>query len=553
MTFVILQHCCNDATCVEVCPVNCIHPAPGEAGYENAELLHIDPATCIDCGACAEVCPVDAIASEDDLTADNLSFLDLNADYYTRQSPAPPASGPPAVPASEPVSVRQPAPLRVAIVGSGPSACYAAEALLTRRDVNAEITMLERLPFAGGLVRYGVAPDHSKTKSIERFFARTLRRPGLSAFFDIEVGTDITIDELSAHHHAILFASGAAQDRLLGLPGENLRGCHSAREFVGWYNGHPDFAGLTFDLSHPRVVIVGNGNVALDVARILTADVERLRRTDISEYALDALAQSAVREVVLLGRRGPAESACTAPELVGLDADSSADVLVAVPIVEPVQSSLKDKLFAEFSRRVPEPDSKRITFAFHAQPAELVGRNRVTGVRVVGNGASAIGGENSVVDCGLVLRSIGYRGAAIPGLPFDDATGTVPNDAGRVTDVASGQPIAGLYVAGWIKRGPSGVIGTNRFCANETVESIVADHRASSLADPASGADEFRRLVHSRNPRSFGAEGWLAIDRHERTEGRRAGRPRVKLADAGTALDVANERGDASVHPVTHY
>ncbi|BBX09282.1 FAD-dependent oxidoreductase [Mycolicibacterium aichiense] len=536
MTYVVTQNCCNDATCVEVCPVNCIHPAPGEPGYASAELLHIDPRACIDCGACAEVCPVDAIVPDHDITDATRRYLDVNAAFFQRAgSPEPAVAG-----RVKPTATAHPERLRVAVVGSGPSAFYAAENLLSRRDVDAEVTMIERLPFAGGLVRYGVAPDHAKTKSIERTFQRTLRRPGLTAYFDVEVGADLSSDELSAHHHAVLFASGTSEDRRLGIPGADLAGSHSAREFVAWYNGHPDFADRTFDLSHPQVVIVGNGNVALDVARILTTDVDRLRHTDIAEHALDALSASAVRNVMVLGRRGPEAAACTTPELIGLAADPGVDITVDDAVSAGDETPLKVQILAEYGRRARRPGSRTIDFRFQTTPVELVGDTHLTGVRVQRRGIAG----SAIVDCGLLLQSIGYRGAPIPGLPFDTTTGTVANQAGRVFDSVSGHPVRGRYVAGWIKRGPTGVIGTNRFCADETVHCLVSDFHNGLLRQPTADPDAFARLIQSRSPHSFGADGWIAIDRHERAQGRRLGRPRVKFIDTESArMTVAAEEG----------
>lgn len=536
MTYVVTQNCCNDATCVDVCPVDCIHPAPGEPGYASAELLHIDPATCIDCGACAEVCPVDAIVPDHDLTSANRRYLDINADFFRRAPAAEPAVTAPA----KLVVTEHHTRLRVAIVGSGPSALYAAENLLSRHDVHAEVTIIERLPFAGGLVRYGVAPDHAHTKSIERSFQRTLRRRGLTAYFDVEVGKHVSIDELSARHHAVLFATGAAEDRRLGIPGDGLPGSHSAREFVAWYNAHPDFADRSFDLSHPQVVIIGNGNVALDIARILTTHVDLLRRTDIAEHALDALRASAVRSVVILGRRGPESAACTTPELLGLDADPGIGITIdgLVPIDD--DSALKVRLLAEYAQRPAQADRRRIAFRFHTVPMELIGDTRLTGIRVSRSGTA----ESEIIDCGLVLRSIGYRGVEIPGLPFDATAGTVANRAGRVFDSTSGRPVRGRYVAGWIKRGPIGVIGTNRACADETVQSILADFRGGVLSEPTVDLETLRGLIEARRPQSFGTDGWLAVDRHEREKGQRLGRPRVKLLDAESVRAVLRPEVD---------
>lgn len=526
MTYVVTQNCCNDATCVDVCPVDCIHPAPGETGYETAEILHIDPATCIDCGACAEVCPVDAIATDSDLGQDQLGYLELSTEYFRTRSDIQPGKA--ATVAAPAMTVSTDTILRVAIVGTGPSAFYAADELLSRRDVRVHVTLIERLPFAGGLVRYGVAPDHTRTKAIDLNFQRILRHPDLTAYFGIEVGTHVSVDELAAHHHAVIFASGARADRRLGVPGEELPGSHSAREFVAWYNGHPDYADANFDLAHRRAVIVGNGNVALDVARILVSNTEDLRRTDIADHALDALSDSAVREVVIMGRRGAAQAACTTPELMGLDAAPGFEVCVDGDVPLGAGSSLKERMLSALASRTPTPQNRRIVFAFHRMPTEICGSTSVTGIRVTDSES----GVETVVECGLVLRSIGYRGSPIAGLPFDAANGVISNDEGRVTE--SGLP-RGLYVAGWIKRGPTGVIGTNRFCAHETVDSLLADHRRRRLPTPMRDEQTFRCLVEERNPDAFGAADWLAVDRGERDEGRRQKRPRVKLT---TNLDV---------------
>lgn len=530
MTFVVTQNCCNDATCVDVCPVDCIHPAPGEVGYASAEILHIDPAVCIDCGACAEVCPVVAISPDFDLAPDQLGYLELAVEYFEG---ATEITSRPAPPAESRVTRAETVPdLRVAIVGTGPAALYAAGELLSRRDIRAEVTFIERLPFAGGLVRYGVAPDHERTKAIDTNFQRTLRHPDVTAYFGVEVGVHLSIGELVDHHHAVIVASGATDDRRLGIPGEHLPGSHSAREFVAWYNGHPDYADLTFDLSHRRTVVVGNGNVALDVGRILVSDLEKLRRTDIADHALDALSASAVREVVILGRRGPAHAACTTPELIGLDSAPGFDVCVDGEVPLGMDLTMKQRLFATFASRLPDPEGRRITFRFNQNPTEIVGSpTGVTGIRVNGPDDAT----DTVIECGLVLRSIGYRGAPISGLSFDHRAGVVSNDAGRITGP---ETAPGLYVAGWLKRGPTGVIGTNRSCARETVAAVIDDHRTGQLAKPAHGKDALRQMVDERAPGHFGTSDWFAVDRSERVEGRRQARPRVKLIAGSDVRDV---------------
>ncbi|BBZ05675.1 putative ferredoxin/ferredoxin--NADP reductase [Mycolicibacterium chitae] len=529
MTYVVTQNCCNDATCVAVCPVDCIHPRPDEPAYHTAEMLYIDPQTCIDCGACAEVCPVDAIIPEDELTAETARYLDLNADYYAR---APRGTAPQAPSAGEPPAGDEPAaaPLRVAIIGSGPAACYAAADLLARPGIEVEVTMLERLPFAGGLVRYGVAPDHAGTKRIARMFERTIRDDRVRLYLNVDVGRDMSVDDILAYHHAVVFATGADHDRRLDIPGEQLPGSHSAREFVAWYNGHSDHADRDFDLSGPRAVIVGNGNVALDVARILARGATALRHTDIADHALAALADSEIREVLVLGRRGPAAAACTTPELLGLADLTGVDVTVAerVPIGD--DATVKEQVLAEYAQQEPTPGRNRITLRFHTTPVEILGTERVTAIRV----RTADGGTEDI-ECRLVLRSIGYRGTPVADLPFDGARGTVANVDGRVV---ADRVRPGRYVAGWIKRGPTGVIGTNQACAQETVDALLADFRAGSLVHPDAYADaeQFEMFLRARRPEAMTAADWFAIDRHERIEGTRQGRPRVKLIDPQSVL-----------------
>ncbi|MFC9839541.1 FAD-dependent oxidoreductase [Rhodococcus sp. NPDC127530] len=535
MAYVVTQNCCNDATCVAVCPVDCIHPTPAEREYKRTEMLYIDPAACIDCGACSDVCPVDAIVPGDAAAPDIDRYRDINAEYFQRnpRTAAPGAHVQPLPLALATAGVADPPALRVAIVGSGPSAFYAAEELLARRDIAAEVTMFERLPVAGGLVRFGVAPDHWHTKTVDRVFDRTARRDGFTFHLGVEVGRDVTIDEVLAHHHAVIHASGAAGDRRLGIPGEDLPGSHAAREFVAWYNGHPDHADRTFDLTASRAVVVGNGNVALDVARILVSDVETLRRTDIADHALDALAGSRIEEVVVLGRRGPEHAACTTPELLALGSLPGIDVLVDGPVTAGPDAPAKLKILDEYSRREATPGNKRIVLRFGTAPREVMGDGRTAALTVTDTGTV------DRIECGLVLRAVGYRGLPIAGLPFDETAGTVANAAGRVVEPGTGHPVAGQYVAGWIKRGATGVIGTNRYCAAETVEALLDDHHAGLLAARTAAAADLTALVRARRPDALGGADWRAIDRFERERGREAGRPRIKIVDAGDAAVVA--------------
>lgn len=562
MAYVITQNCCNEASCVAVCPVNCIHPTPDEPDYSTAEMLYIDPQTCIDCGACADVCPVEAIVPDFDLTEENSRYEEINARYFSEPAHAEyPPSRP--NPQNAKLEISDRGPVRVAIVGSGPSGCYAAEELLSRKDVDVEVHMFERLPSPWGLVRFGVAPDHQATKSVIRTFTRTAGRSGMEFHLNVEVGTHVSHQELLDHHHGVIYTVGAPRDRKLDVVGENLPGSYSATDFVAWYNGHPDFAEWSFDLSCERAVIVGNGNVALDVARILVSDPDELRRTDIADHALSALSSSKITEVVVLGRRGPLQAAFTTPELIGLMNSPGFDVEVSPSDValDPVTAAMLEKdphsmaglkrdILAELSRRSPGTATKRIVLGFLSSPVEIVGDDHVRALRLARNeltlsdrgrpGARATG-ETYDLECGLVLRSIGYRGMPLPKLPFDDITGTVPNAQGRVIDGVTGTPVPGVYTAGWIKRGPSGVIGTNKKCARETVACLLDDFAGNRLSTPSKGAESLRSLIATRQPQALDFAAWEVIDRHERMLGRSERRPRVKLTSVAAMLQVVED------------
>ncbi|BDU05368.1 FAD-dependent oxidoreductase [Nocardia cyriacigeorgica] len=506
MPYVVTQSCCSDASCVYACPVNCIHPTPDEPDFLSAEMLYVDPQACVDCGACASACPVDAITSSKKLTEEQKPFIEINANFYRQSRPRPILAKP--VPAPEIRTERE--PLRVAIVGSGPSAMYAADELLTQPDVS--VTMFDRLPVPYGLARHGVAPDHAKTRQVSELFDVMSAQPGFGSYLNVEVGKHISHEELLAYHHAVIYAVGASSDRKLGIPGEGLAGNVSATDFVAWYNGHPDHANRAFDLSSTRAVIVGNGNVALDVARILTIDPESLVGTDISQTALDALRDSRIEEVVILGRRGPAESAFTVPEFVGL-LGSDIDIVIEGELPEitdglPYQVEQKLRLLHSVCQR-PVGGRRRIVFRYLSSPTEILGPDQVSGIEVVRNElvADADGNVRAVatdqierLDAGLVLTSVGYRGVPLPGLPFDERAGVIPNLDGRVLEQPGGSVLPGTYVTGWIKRGPTGFIGTNKSCAQQTVQQLADDFNAGRLRAPSGGAAGFDRLVRSRQP-----------------------------------------------------
>ncbi|WP_371602094.1 FAD-dependent oxidoreductase [Streptomyces sp. NBC_01220] len=540
MTYAITQTCCSDATCVAVCPVNCIHPTPEEQAFGSTEMLYVDPETCIDCGACADACPVDAIFPVDSLFGAQKEYAGINAAYYAGREPEPAAGpnfhawGEPSFPRSLPSDF---APIRVAVVGTGPAGMYAAEDLLLH--TNAEVTLIDRLPVAGGLVRYGVAPDHPATKGVGETFARFHSHPRVRMHLGVEVGKDLTAEELSAHHDAVIYAVGASASRRLGIPGEDLPASTPATSFVSWYNAHPEVPPDTFDLSAERVIVAGNGNVALDVARVLVTDPAALAGTDIAGHALAALRDSRVREVVLLGRRGPDDTACTASELLALGHLPGVELVVddgdprTAAAIDEAATGAKASLLRELPRETvdwsqPPPPGRRIVFRFHSSPVEVLGADAVEAVRV-----TAADGDQEI-PAGLFLRAIGYRGLPVPGLPFDEATGTVPHEGGRV----AGMP--GSYVVGWIKRGPSGGIGANRTCAAETVGTLLADAVAGALPSPPYPAKAFGRLARNRGRQVVDARGLAAIDRAEQARGREQGRPRVKF-DTVPALIAASK------------
>ncbi|MGA7468912.1 FAD-dependent oxidoreductase [Mycobacterium sp.] len=542
MPHVITQSCCSDGSCVYACPVNCIHPSPDEPGFAAAEMLYIDPVACVDCGACVSACPVGAIAPDARLTPEQLPFVALNASYYpdrpAGQKLPPTSKLAPVIPAPE-VHPGHGGPLTVAIVGSGPAAMYAADELLTQPGVR--VNVFEKLPAPYGLVRAGVAPDHQTTKRVTRLFDRIARRREFGFFLNVEIGKHLSHADLLAHHHAVIYAVGAPNDRRLDIDGMGLIGTGTATELVAWINGHPDFTDLPVDLGRERVIVIGNGNVALDVARVLTADPDELARTDIADHALTALRGSRVREVVIAARRGPAHSAFTLPELIGLT--TTAEVVLAPADREAVVRDLAT-VSDTLTRQKLEilctlgdataPTGPRIRLAYHLTPQRIVGEQRAGAMEFVVTGTD----EVQRLEAGLVLSSIGYHGKAIADLPFDDSAGVVPNSGGRVVDPDSGQAVPGAYVAGWIKRGPTGFIGTNKSCAGQTVQRLVDDFNSGLLRDPIAKPSALDKLVRERQPDIVDAAGWRAIDAAEVARGELSDRPRNKFTSIADMLDV---------------
>jgi ferredoxin/flavodoxin---NADP+ reductase len=444
-------------------------------------------------------------------------------------------------------------PLRVAIVGSGPAGFYAAEHLLKDEDRAVEVDMYDRLPTPYGLVRAGVAPDHPKIKSVIRVYEKTAARPGFRFFGNVEVGSDLSVEELRRHYNVVLFSYGTSVDNKLGIPGEDLPGSHSATEFVNWYNAHPDFADVSYDLTCKRVVVIGNGNVAADVARMLALPRDELESTDTADHAIEALAESEVEEIVVLGRRGPAQAAFTNPEVRELGEMTQADVIIDPSDMELdeisrayIESEDCDpthrrnvEIFEEFSKRTPEGKKQRIVLRFLCSPVEIQGDGRVEKV-VIGRNelvekdgrvSARDTGEREEIECGMVLRSIGYRGVPLEGLPFDEGRGLIPNDGGRITDPETGEQIPGLYANGWIKRGPSGVIGTNKKDAQETVSNLLEDLDAGRIPEASEELDHsgLEAWLGERVPDHITFEHWRNIDAAEVAAGEPHGRPRVKF------------------------
>ena len=455
-------------------------------------------------------------------------------------------------------------PLRVAIIGSGPSGFYAAEHLLSHDDLNVQVEMFDRLPTPFGLVRAGVAPDHPKIKSVTRVFDKVAANPGFCFRGNVEFGRNIEHEDLLEYFNAVIYCVGARSDRRLGIAREYLPGSHGASDFVGWYNASPDQRNLTFDFSGERVVVVGNGNVAMDVARVLMLPPEELAATDIGGHALRALSANKVREVTILGRRGPAQAAFTYRELRELAERDDIDVIVDPGDMQLDPHSLHDTshsadrgrdqvldLLRELSERGDRGHDRRIVFRFLVSPVEIVGTNRVEGVDVVHNDLyRGNNGElraratdrHEIVPADIVFRAIGYQGVALPGVPFDPITSTIPNDRGRVIDSLTGQPREGEYVAGWIKRGPNGIIGTNKPDAQETVEMLVEDLRAGRMRKEVLSPEVFNRFLSQRQGEVVSFDDWKFLDSREVAKGEELGRPRLKFARVENMLRVLRHR-----------
>src|SRR4051812_28779302 len=451
-------------------------------------------------------------------------------------------------------------PLRVAIVGSGPSGFYAAGHLLKDKERSVQVDVFDRLPTPWGLVRGGVAPDHPNIKAVSRVYEKTAQHPEFRFFGNVELGRDISREELLDRYHAVIYAVGAEVDRQMGIPGEDLPGSHSATELVAWYNGHPDYREHGFDLSCERAVVVGNGNVAADVARMLALTRDELATTDVADHALNPLAGSQVKEIVVLGRRGPAQAAFTNPELLELGEMTDADVYVDERDVEldprsrawlegeesDITARKNVEILTGYAARESEGKNKRIVLRFLVSPVEIGGDEKVESITIRRNRLEPDDrgdlrpvptDETETIPAGIVFRSIGYRGVPLEGLPFDDRRGVIPNDGGRIE---GGMP--GEYAVGWIKRGPTGIIGTNKRDAQETVNALLEDLERGRLPEPPSpDRAELEELLRERRPDLVTYAGWEAIDRAEREAGESQGRPRVKYTTFEELLEAASE------------
>ena len=453
-------------------------------------------------------------------------------------------------------------PLRVAIIGSGPAGFYTAACLFRKKDLVVELDMYDRLPTPFGLVRFGVAPDHQKIKSVTKAFDRIAANPGFRFFGFVEFGKDIFLKDLENHYHQIVFTTGAQTDRRLNIPGIDLKNSHPATEFVAWYNGHPDFRDCKFDLSQERAAVIGVGNVAVDVARILCRTIDELIETDIADYALEALSKSKIREVFILGRRGPAQAKFTNPELRELDQLADCDLIIMPeeatldPLsVESLNNKKnraeqnKVKLIQDIAASEPNGKSRKLTIRFLQSPTELVGDDdgRIVKMRLEKNELYTTDAgklrprateQTEELAVGLVFRSIGYQGVPLPGVPFNESRGVVPNQKGRILNPEKKEPLSGLYTSGWIKRGPTGVIGTNRPDARKTVGCMLEDLALGSILAPKlPSVEAAKAMIQSKQPRYISYEDWLRVNELEVEKGDAQGRPRVKFTSVEEIME----------------
>lgn len=461
--------------------------------------------------------------------------------------------------------------IRVAVIGSGPAGFYACEHLFKKDEHNFSIDMFDKLPTPHGLVRSGVAPDHQKIKSVTRVYDKIASNENFRFFGLVEYGVHITIEDLKKHYHIVVFATGAQTDRKMNIPGEDLEGSHTATEFVAWYNGHPDYRDYKFDLSQEKVAIVGVGNVAVDVARILCRTEAELMETDIADYALEALKESNIKEVYLLGRRGPAQAAFTNPEVKELGNLDDAHAIThaqEVELDEFTRELLENKedrslvkkieILNSYSEDIEFEKSKKLHIRFLVSPTEIIGdeAGKVKAIKLVknelyktddGSLRPRATNETEELDVGLVFRSIGYHGVPLPEVPFHEKWGVIHNEKGRVIDPDSGEHVHGLYSTGWIKRGPTGVIGTNKQDSGETVECIIEDIASGRLLSPENThPQKIADLISERQPDYFSYKDWLRLNELEISKGEEQGRPRIKYTSIEDMLNAVKNNDEAA-------
>lgn len=464
-------------------------------------------------------------------------------------------------------------PIRVAIIGAGPAGFYAADHLLKQKNLSIQVDLFDRLPTPFGLVRGGVAPDHQKIKSVTAIYDRTAANPNFRFFGNVTFGRDLTLTDIQQHYNAVIFSVGTQTDKRLGIPGEDLFGSHAATEFVGWYNGHPDYRHLQFDLSQERVAVIGVGNVAMDVARILARSQAELDATDIAPYAQKALAESKIREIYILGRRGPAQAAFSNPEIKELGEMEDTDIHVdpseveldpysAAYLASPQadRAELRNvEILTQYSTEPLEGKDKKIIFRFLVSPTEVLGTDRVEGLKIVrnemilddkGEMRPRATDHTEILPVGLVFRSVGYYGVALPGVPFDARKGVIPNAQGRVLTQSGGDVIVGEYVAGWIKRGPSGVIGTNKQDAVETANLALADFQAGQMWIPsAPQPDAVVSLLRERGVRVVTYADWHCLNDLEVANAEGTARPRVKFTEVEAMLAALDQTTETTPTP----
>jgi len=445
-------------------------------------------------------------------------------------------------------------PLRVAIFGSGPAAFYAAEHLFKQKQFVIEVDMFDRLPVPFGLVRYGVAPDHLKIKQVTKVFDGIAANPRFRFFGNVEFGKDVMLAEIKEYYHQVLFATGAQTDRRMGVPGEDLQGSFPATEFVAWYNGHPDYRDRQWNLNVASAAVVGIGNVAIDVARLLCLTRAELLASDAADYAVEALSRSQIKTVYLLGRRGPAQAAFSNPEIKEVGELAEADIatradetqlddLSAASIADDRSGKSKVEILQSYAAERPLNKPRRLNLRFLVSPVELFGDadGRVAKMKLVRNTlvASETGSLSAKatdqfeeIEAGLVFRSVGYRGVPLPEVPFHDRWGVILNERGRVIAPESKQPMVGLYTSGWIKRGPSGVVGTNKPDSVETVTCMLEDFSTGSILQPSNAAAaSAEKFIGERKPDYFSYADWKRLDELEQERGKACGRPRVKFTN----------------------